>query len=174
MMQWFRRSLVVALLALAASAAGCFGRFRVVSAVYEFNRSVENKFVRSLVMVAMIVIPVYGVAALADVLVFNLIEFWGGNAALGTRTLPDGTQVQFARISPELLRIRVTSAQGRTEELEVVKIGQTAGYLRRPGGPILMAVEQTADGQIVARDTAGQEVPVSSYFSSYLSTSTSP
>ncbi len=60
--------------------SGCFGSFALVSKVHEFNGSVSNsKFVNELVFLGLCIIPVYELAALGDALIFNTIEFWGGN-----------------------------------------------------------------------------------------------
>jgi hypothetical protein len=58
----------------------CFGEFALVRKVYDFNEDASsNKFVQSLLFWGMSIIPVYGVAALVDVVIFNLIEFWSGS-----------------------------------------------------------------------------------------------
>ena len=156
MLRRFRHSFLVALVALTtATVTGCFGRFRVTNAVYDFNKTINHKVARTLVMWAMVIIPVYEVAAVADIFIFNVIEFWGGSSGLSDQTLPDGRRVEFARLSPDVLRVRVIDPHGRVEDLEVVKVGARAGYLRRPGGAILAEVEQTNDGQIISRAMTG-------------------
>jgi hypothetical protein len=66
--------------ALIVSLSGCFGSFGLTKKVYEMNDSAsDNGFVKSLLMVGLMIIPVYGVAVLADVLVLNTIEFWSGD-----------------------------------------------------------------------------------------------
>lgn len=160
MIQKARSSLVAVVAAAAiAASAGCFGRFRVTMAVYEFNAGIGNKFLRSLAMWAMIIIPVYEIAGLADILIFNTIEFWGGGSVAKIHKTPDGGQVEVAQVSPEVLRVRWMDAAGRGDEIEVVKVSARAGYLRRPGGAIVGTLEQTEDGRIVARPAQGQSVP---------------
>ncbi len=69
----------VVLVGMVPTVVGCFGRFPLTRAVYQFNDEVsDNKVVKSLVMWAFIIIPVYSLATLADAIVFNLIEFWTG------------------------------------------------------------------------------------------------
>ncbi|MEQ8908369.1 MAG: DUF3332 domain-containing protein [Vicingaceae bacterium] len=59
---------------------GCFGSFEMIKKVYEWNDSVsDSKFVKTLLFYAMNIVPVYSVAGFLDVVVFNLIEFWGGS-----------------------------------------------------------------------------------------------
>ncbi len=59
--------------------SGCYGSFKLVGKVYEWNGSIEDKFVRSIVFWALCIIPVYPVAAFVDAVIFNLIEFWSGS-----------------------------------------------------------------------------------------------
>jgi hypothetical protein len=60
-------------------AASCFGPFHAVRRVHAWNADVsDNKWGQELVFLVISIIPVYGIAALGDVLIFNSIEFWGG------------------------------------------------------------------------------------------------
>lgn len=58
--------------------SSCVGSFGLFNRVSSWNQSVGNKFVNELVFLALNIIPVYGVAYLADALVINSIEFWSG------------------------------------------------------------------------------------------------
>ena len=69
---------------LAFGAYSCFGKFAATKAIYNFNERISgNGVVQSVVMVGMIIIPVYALASLGDVLIFNVIEFWTGSNPLG-------------------------------------------------------------------------------------------
>lgn len=66
--------------AVLSTSTGCFGEFALVRGLYEWNDSVtSNKFVKTLLFYGLSIIPVYAVAALGDVVIFNLIEFWSGS-----------------------------------------------------------------------------------------------
>ncbi len=64
--------------------SGCYGRFPLTRVIYKFNGSIGSKatlggrLINTLIMWVMIIIPVYGLATLADAIIFNLIEFWTG------------------------------------------------------------------------------------------------
>jgi hypothetical protein len=58
--------------------SSCIGSFALFNKVKTWNQGVGNKFVNELVFVALNIIPVYGIAYMADVLVINSIEFWSG------------------------------------------------------------------------------------------------
>jgi hypothetical protein len=137
------------------SASGCFGRFRAINAVHDFNQSAsDNTVVRSLLMCAMVIIPVYEFAFLADALVLNLIEFFNGSGKLSqTETLPDGTQVQLARVDADTVRVRHIDATGREQAVEIVRVGRDAGYVRR-AGRIVGTVERLPDGRLLRTGAA--------------------
>lgn len=60
-------------------ATSCFGPFNAVRQVHAWNDDVStNKWAKEGVFLVISWIPVYGVAMLGDVLIFNSIEFWGG------------------------------------------------------------------------------------------------
>ena len=59
--------------------SGCFGGFNLTKNVYDMNdRASDNGFVKSVLMVGMLIIPIYEIAAIGDLLIFNTIEFWSG------------------------------------------------------------------------------------------------
>lgn len=59
--------------------SSCVGSFGLFNRLSSWNQSVGNKFVNELVFLAFNIIPVYGVAYVADALVINSIEFWSGS-----------------------------------------------------------------------------------------------
>src|SRR3972149_4374036 len=58
--------------------AGCFGKFQLTRKVYDINKSVEDKYLRSAVTWLLVIIPVYGLAGFLGFILFNVIEFWSG------------------------------------------------------------------------------------------------
>lgn len=80
-MKTIKRSLSILLAAAVLSTStGCFGEFALVRTIYEWNDDVaDNKFLKTLLFYGLNIIPVYGIAAFADFIIFNLIEFWGGS-----------------------------------------------------------------------------------------------
>ncbi len=76
-----KKVLIIALLAVSApSLTGCYGPFRLTSKLHNWNGQISNKkFVNELSFIGLAVIQAYSVCMLADGLIFNSIEFWGGN-----------------------------------------------------------------------------------------------
>lgn len=75
-----KRLLLVAMASLVtiSTLSGCYGKFALTRKVYEANGQVSDKFLRSGLTWVLVIIPVYGVAALVDFIAFNTIEFWSG------------------------------------------------------------------------------------------------
>lgn len=59
--------------------SSCVGSFGLFNRLSSWNNTIGNKFVNELVFLAFNIVPVYGVAYLADALVINSIEFWSGS-----------------------------------------------------------------------------------------------
>lgn len=69
-----------AVLASCVLFTSCIGSFRTFNSLKTWNEGLSgSKFVNELVFACFHIIPVYGVAYLADILVFNSIEFWSGS-----------------------------------------------------------------------------------------------
>jgi hypothetical protein len=69
---------LVLVAAVGALSAGCFGKFQLTRKVYDMNKSIDDKYVRSAATWVFVIVPIYEVAALLDLIVFNVIEFWTG------------------------------------------------------------------------------------------------
>lgn len=84
----FRKSilLTVAALALGLTASSCYGPFKLTKRIYHWNGSFEGKWAKEGMFLVLHIIPVYGIGMLGDGLIFNSIEFWGGNNPIGDCT----------------------------------------------------------------------------------------
>jgi hypothetical protein len=90
---------------------GCFGGFRLVNTVYDFNRDLSDKIlVQEIVFLALVVVQVYSVAFVADAVLFNTIEWITGDNPISqgpgeTRlaTLPDGRTVALIPDGEDML-----------------------------------------------------------------------
>lgn len=69
---------LVLVAAVGGLSAGCFGKFQLTRKVYDMNKSIDDKYVRSAATWIFVIVPVYGIAAILDLIVFNVIEFWTG------------------------------------------------------------------------------------------------
>ncbi len=72
----------IAALALAASlfATSCIGTNEAFNSLHDWNETVtDNKWAQGGIHLGFWVIPAYPLCLLGDILVFNSIEFWGGD-----------------------------------------------------------------------------------------------
>ncbi len=154
------RSLALGLTVVFAS--GCFGSFPVVHKVYEFNKSFGSKIVQTLVFWAFSILPVYGIAGLADVLIFNLIEFWtgGGGNEIKRAELEDGSTLEMQKVSATEMRLRhYAAADGKLlSETVLLRTGENTLEIVRDG-VVVSSAEQLPDGSLRLQQS-GREVIV--------------
>lgn len=74
-----RRYGLALILTLTVLCQGCYGPFNAVRSLHHWNGTVsENAWAQEGVFLVCNIIPVYGLWAFGDSLIFNSIEFWGG------------------------------------------------------------------------------------------------
>lgn len=79
MKKFMTRAIVIALIGSTGLMAGCYGPFALTSKLHDWNGQVSNKkFVNELVFLGLCILPAYELCMLGDGLIFNSIEFWGG------------------------------------------------------------------------------------------------
>ena len=159
-------ALALALLGLQTSLTGCFGKFALVRKVYGFNESVGDKWLRSLLMFALVVIPVYQVAGFFDYVILNVIEFWSGKNPASAALEPAEAKEKVA-VAPDGTRLRmVLDASGDRLLLEITRPGEkvsvlalrrseSGAELRDGQGTLLSVLTVTAFGGAEVRDAAG-------------------
>lgn len=143
--------------ALAGSSSGCFGSFAATRALYDFNEGASGDgIVRSLVMVALLIIPAYELFALGDILIFNTLEFWTGDnpIAMGER---GGDAVAKLETAVDE-RGALTLKQGGVEYV-LAPIGD-GRYVVRRGERELGLLELGEDGALMLFDVNGQPMRV--------------
>lgn len=59
--------------------SGCFGEFAITRDVYRRNKGIDSKAGRDAAFVALLIVPVYEAALIADLLVFNTVELFSGD-----------------------------------------------------------------------------------------------
>lgn len=147
-------ALFAALLATGSTLTGCYGSFGLTKKVYEFNGSLGNKWINSLFTFIAGGL-VYGIAGTADVVIFNLIEFWTGSnpvAANGSRNfdqkMADGTRVQGQKLADGRLEVTLTPVAG---ESKVVVLDQEIDGIKATtvDGAFVAKVATIADGRTV-------------------------
>lgn len=95
----FNQFVAVALIAASSVVfSGCFGSFALTSKLHNWNGQVSNsKFVNELVFLGLCILPAYELSCLGDALIFNSIEFWGGDNPIAMKAGDmEKEQVMFA------------------------------------------------------------------------------
>ena len=157
----------VGLVALLMFTSGCYGPFYLTRKVHQFNGEVsDNKWVVEVVFLVCAWLPVYGIAYVADAVIFNSIEFWTGNnpmksvdanTAPATRRIVQGqTESVFTRSGDEM----------RLEQFQAGQL-RSAMRIRRQGegmvamdndGAVLFQARTEPDGRVVISDAEGRQV----------------
>ena len=157
--QW-RRPLCLGLLAMAPLAlSGCFGGFPMSKAVFHGNRNVyssvegdrtQRKMAQSVVM--WVFIPVYAGAAVGDMVVFNLIEFWTGTRTeVSYNQEANGTKVAVAPSKDGREAVLTISRDGKLlTEQHVTKVSANVFELRDASGTLAGTIQKAPRGTGVA------------------------
>lgn len=149
------------LLAGLSLAGGCFGSFRLVDLVYDFNRDVSDELIiQEVIFIAFAVVQVYSVSALADAIVFNTIEAITGDNPLAqappesrVAELPSGrTAAVYSDEQGLLVEIDGRRAKRLVKRGSVISIldGQeTIAHIERVDGKTRVT---DARGELIASD----------------------
>jgi hypothetical protein len=149
----FRRLTLAAVGVSLLGTSGCFGTFPLTRKLYNFNRTVSSdKAIQELFFLATaVLIPLYGLAALADAVVFNSMEFWTGSSGI------DLVATETKVITKGDITVKQTmweDAGGRTMVLEESINGvfhSRTTLDQRQGAPIVTSVHERADGKVIRK-----------------------
>lgn len=158
-MTQIRRSRLVVALALVftlslstTTISGCYGQFAVTKKLYDWNGSINNRFAKSLVFWAFIIIPAYQLVMLGDFLIFNVIEFWGGkNVISGQGRAAGPPPRRIAKDTIELRRgghVYHMKLRGESLDLEVDGKRVAEGKPDDKGGLVLTNFSKKTVGYI--------------------------
>lgn len=111
-MKVMTRRTVLSLAALTAATVttGCFGSFAATNKLWSFNDGIsESKWLKWLLFLGLIILPVYSLFILGDALIFNTIEFFTDkNPLRAKRDLGNGQQLVFERDPKNPNRARIS------------------------------------------------------------------
>jgi hypothetical protein len=125
--------------------------------VYDWNGTIEDKTVRSVVFWALVIIPVYEVAAFVDAAVLNVIEHWSGENPLSMqpgevdkRTVLHGGK----RYTIEARKNRFTVRErGKNRAVDLLFNSSDASWNLVAGDKLvtLSKLERNGDGDVALR-----------------------
>jgi hypothetical protein len=73
------RKFMIALVLFSFASVGCTGSFMLTKKIYNWHRSMGDKWGDEFGFLVCAILPIYGIGTFADAIVFNSIEFWTGN-----------------------------------------------------------------------------------------------
>ena len=160
---------LIALLLLGSS--GCYGPFQLTQNLHAWNGQVGEKWANEVVFLVLIWVPVYGLATLADGLIFNAIEFWTGDNPIQPTAL-DSSQPRTKRVAGRNSEARLALLSDKAGERFVIqqfqngKEGERLTIQRRGDttvamnakGEVLYAAHTRPDGSVVITNADGREI----------------
>ena len=96
MKQFKVTSLSLLVLFTSFASTGCLGSFNLTKKVYNWNKSVGDKFVNELVFIAFLIVPVYSISLFIDGIILNSLEFWTGNNPVAMKAGESETKTIYA------------------------------------------------------------------------------
>lgn len=164
---------VVCLVLCSVQMTGCFGKFNLTRAMWDFNKNVSpNKFVQWAVFLVMVIVPVYAIGTLVDALVINSIEFWTGQNPISSAETGDGN-TRVVRLSPEDTLRLSRDADSGVMKVELERAGQPplvryfepledGMAVRDDAGALLLQAREQADGAVAVTDASGNTMALHS------------
>jgi hypothetical protein len=134
---------VISLVVLAAfftATTACYGPFNLTRVVYKWNgnlkgrTAIETKWFIEGVFLLLALLPVYGLALLADALIFNSIQFWTGNNPIESTESADG-------------KIKTVRLGDITATMTLSSDGRSANVVYAKGAKIIRVARLVTDGQ---------------------------
>ncbi len=131
--------IALGLTAVAMVQTGCFGSFKLTQAVYQWNSSIEDKTVRSMVFFALCAIPVYEAAVVIDWAVLNVVEYWDGSNPLSMK--PGEKEEKLVKLRGREMRMEVSLNTIRVFERKQEKEVLCTVFEYRPASHTWFAVK---------------------------------
>jgi hypothetical protein len=127
---------------------GCYGKFAATKKLYTWNGTLGNKWINSIVMVGMAIIPVYSIAGAADILILNTVEFWTGSNPLAMQAGESETRV----VTIDGKNYELTASQNRMEIKPLSTPEQAVELSYEPAQKAWFA-ESGTERRLVARES---------------------
>lgn len=115
---------------LALVSMNCYGGFVATRKIYNWNGGLGNKWVKSIVMWVLIIIPVYPIATFVDFIILNVLEFWTGSNPLAMKEGEKETQI--VKHNGKDYEITATKNQFAVREIENGKLGEPVFLTYKP------------------------------------------
>jgi hypothetical protein len=144
------------LLATTTLASGCYGPFNLTQQVWHWNGKVtDNKWANEGIFLVCVIIPIYGVCALADAIVLNSVEFWTGKNwinAPGTASLEqpidETRELALERVAPDRVKVEIRELGDVVASYTLDTSSGEDTRLLDAKGDLLAVAQQQPDGEV--------------------------
>lgn len=161
-------ALAFSIFSVSLTSAGCFGSFTATKKVYHWNSERGGKFVNSVVMWVLLVVPIYSFATAADFLILNTLEFWTGSNPLAMKEGESEEQNvtlngKAYKLNAELNKITVTPADGNGVPVTLRFDAEKGTWMMESNGlSVPVAQQNAANGKLTLIKPDGTTVTLPS------------
>jgi hypothetical protein len=127
---------------------GCYGSFALTQKLYKWNGKQGDKWINSIIMLALSVVPIYEAVLLADGLAFNTVEFWSGNNPVTMGP----TERDSKLVSVNGKNFMVTATRNRIDLVPIEKGIQPVAVVFEPEQKAWFVVSQGTRRKIAEQD----------------------
>ena len=96
------KKIVASLLTATVLLTGCTGPFQLTKNLHKWQTSSDEKWIDEVVFLGCVILPVYGIACLGDAIIFNSIEFWGGENPIKATAAPTGNEMCLRSVAEQM------------------------------------------------------------------------
>jgi hypothetical protein len=96
------KKFLIAAITLSILLTGCTGPFQLTKNLHKWQTGQDDKWVDEVMFLGCVILPVYGLATLGDALIFNSIEFWGGENPIQATAAPTGNEMCLRSVAAQL------------------------------------------------------------------------
>ena len=163
-----KKVLACGLLSTTILFTSCIGSFSAFNGLRDWNESVtDSKFGNELIFIALWVFPVYGLAALADLVVFNAIEFWDGTNPIAmnegdseTKTIVNKGNTYKITATKDRFNVVVTAGERKGEATDLVYLANDKSWNVEKENGKLQKLSSLKKGLLMAHLPNGETVSV--------------
>lgn len=155
---------VVLLIGFLSATTACYGPFNLTKTLHKWNGQIKgsgqvtDKWMRELVFLGLVILPVYEFAALGDAIIFNSIEFWTGDNPIKASDKDNEGRTRVAQVGDTTVAVAFardgnSASVTYSREGEIVRTGKIIatyeGYqLMDEKGHQLYAAEPAVHGGV--------------------------
>ena len=134
-------------LVLGTALVQCVGRMALTLRVHAYVMGIQNKWLSWFAFLVCVILPVYGIAILADTIVLNSMEFWTGENPLARGANPPQKEFVREEQSGDERVVFRYGDYGRTLEIEFYRNDLQTGRLH---------LKQDRPGEVYVPDASGE------------------